>query len=142
MREMIVLGGLHLEVRPLRLGQLRHVLDALEEMVSKSGGGLVDAAARVVAAGLAPAHPELTAERVLDLEASIEQLNDAVAAVLRTAGLRRPEDGARAQPMGETQPMGEAQPVASPVANPGADPATSLLTSTAPSPPAAAIPIR
>ena len=101
MREMIVLGGLHLEIRPLKLGQLRHVLDALEEMASKSGGGLIDAAARVVAAGLAPAHPELTAERVLDLEASIEQLNEAVAAVLRTTGLRRPEDGAGAQPMGE-----------------------------------------
>ena len=105
MRETIVLGGLHLEVRPLRLGQLRHVLDALEEMAGKSGGGLIDAAAHVVAAGLAPAYPELTAERVLDLEASIEQLNDAVAAVLRTAGLRRLEDGAGAQPMGEAQPV-------------------------------------
>ena len=75
-----MLGGLRLEVRPLKLGQLRHVLDALEEMAGKSGGGLIEAAAHVVAAGLAPAHPELTAERVLDLEASIEQLNDAVAA--------------------------------------------------------------
>src|SRR3954454_11161835 len=101
MRETIVLGGLHLEIRPLKLGQLRHVLDALDEMAGKSGGGLIDAAARVVAAGLAPAHPELTAERVLDLEASIEQLNGAVAAVLRTTGLRRPEDGAGALPVGE-----------------------------------------
>ena len=132
MRETIVLGGLHLEVRPLRLGQLRHVLDALEEMAGKSGGGLIDAAAHVVAAGLAPAYPELTAERVLDLEASIEQLNDAVAAVLRTAGLRQLEDGAGAQPMGEAQP----------VATPRSDPASSLPPSTAPSPPAAAIPIR
>ncbi len=101
MRETIVLGGLHLEIRPLKLGQLRHVLDALDEMAGKSGGGLIDAAARVVAAGLAPAHPELTAERVLDLEASLEQLNEAVAAVLRTTGLRRPKDSAGAQPMGE-----------------------------------------
>src|SRR3954469_21175908 len=131
MRETIVLGGLHLEVRPLRLGQLRHVLDALEEMAGKSGGGLIDAAAHFVAAGLASAYPELTAERVLDLEASIEQLNDAVAAVLRTAGLRRPENGAGAQTMGETQP------VASPATSPGADPASSSLPYTAPSPPAA-----
>jgi hypothetical protein len=132
MRETIILGGLNLEVRPLKLGQLRHVLDALEEMVGKSGGELVDAAAHVVAAGLEPAHPELTLERILDLEASIEELNDAVAAVLRTAGLRRPEDGAGAQPMGEAQP----------VATPRSDPASSLPPSTAPSPPAAAIPIR
>ena len=101
MRETIDLGGLHLEIRPLKLGQLRHVLDALDEMAGKSGGGLIDAAARVVAAGLAPAHPELTAERVLDLEASLEQLNEAVAVVLRTIGLRRPKDSAGAQPMGE-----------------------------------------
>jgi hypothetical protein len=130
MAETILLGGLRLEVRPLKLGQLRHVLDALEDMIGKSGGGLIEAAARVISAGLAPAHPELTAEKVLDLEASIEQLNDVVAAVLRTAGLRRPEDGAGAQMMGETQP----------VANPGADPASSSPLSTAPSPPAASIP--
>ena len=101
MTETIFLGGLRLEVRPLRLGQLRHVLDALEEMAGKSGGGLIEAAARVVAAGLAPAHPELTAERILDLEAGIEQLNDAVAAILRIAGLRRPDRGTGAPISGE-----------------------------------------
>jgi hypothetical protein len=136
MAETILLGGLRLEVRPLKLGQLRHVLDALEEMAGKSGGGLIEAAARVIAAGLAPTHPEMTAERVLDLEASLEQLNGAVAAVLQTAGLRRPENGA-----GE-QIMGEAQPVVSPMASQGADPASSSPSSTEPSPPAAAIPIR
>jgi hypothetical protein len=86
--EKITLGGQTFELRPLKLGQLRHVLDALDDMVGKSGGGLIEAAARVVAAGLAPAHPELTAEKVLDLEASIEQLNDAISAILRTAGLK------------------------------------------------------
>lgn len=136
MAETILLGGLRLEVRPLKLGQLRHVVDALEEMASKSGGGLIEAAARIVAAGLAPAHPELTAERVLDLEASIEQLNDAVAAVLRTAGLRRPENGAGAQIMGEPQP------VASPMMIQGAAPGSSSPPSTALSPPAVAIPTR
>jgi len=140
MAETILLGGLRLEVRPLKLGQLRHVLDALEDMAGKSGGGLIEAAARVIAAGLAPAHPELTAERILDLEASIEQLNDVVAAVLRAAGLRRPENGAPA-PRG-AQMMGEMQPVASAIANPGADPASSLRPSTALSPPAAVIPTR
>src|SRR3954469_11363748 len=102
MPEAIFLGDLRLEVRPLKLGQLRHVLDALEDMAGKSGGGLIEAAARVIAAGLAPAHPELTAERILDLEASIEQLNEAVAAVLRTGGLRRPDNDAGAQIKGET----------------------------------------
>src|SRR3954453_4046529 len=106
MPEVILLGGLRLEVRPLKLGQLRHVLDALEDMSGKSGGGLIEAAARVIAAGLAPAHPELTAEKLLDLEASIEQLNDAVGAVLRTAGLRRPDDGPEAQRTGQ-QIVGE-----------------------------------
>jgi hypothetical protein len=101
MRETIVLGGLRLEIHPLKLGQLRHVLDALEDMAGKSGGGLIEAAARIVAAGLAPVHPELTAEKVLDLEASIEQLNDAVAAILRTAGLRRSEQDGEARSVGE-----------------------------------------
>ena len=136
MAETILLGGLRLEVRPLKLGQLRHVLDALEEMAGKSGGGLIEVAARVIAAGLAPTHPEMTAERVLDLEASLEQLNGAVATILQTAGLRRPENG-----VGE-QIMGEAQPVASPMASQGADPASSSPSSTEPSPPAASIPIR
>jgi hypothetical protein len=133
MTEVITLGGLQLEVRPLKLGQLRHVLDALEEMSGKSGGGLIEAAARVVATGLAPTHPELTAEKILDLEAGIDQLNDAVAAVLRAAGLRQPGDG------DEAQIKGEAQPVARSVATPGVDPASSLPPFTAPLPPAAAI---
>jgi hypothetical protein len=136
MTETITLGDLQLEIRPLKLGQLRHVLDALEEMSGKSGGGLIEAAARVVAAGLAPMHPELTAEKILDLEAGIEQLNDAVTAVLRITGLCRPGDGAK------VQMMGEARPVVSPVTDPGADPASSLSPFMAPSPPAAAIPTR
>jgi hypothetical protein len=136
MAETIELGGLRLEVRPLKLGQLRHVVDALEDMACKSGGGLIEAAARVIAAGLAPAHPELTAEKILDVEASIEQLNHVVAAVLRTAGLRQPENGA------EAQMMGEAQPVASAAAKRGADPASSSPQFMVPSPPAAATPTR
>lgn len=136
MAETILLGSLRLEVRPLKLGQLRHVLDALEDMAGKSGGGLIEAAARVVTAGLAPAHPELTVERLLDLEAGIEQLNNAVAAILRTAGLRRPDSGAEGQGAG-AQNMGEIQPVAIPEALQGTAPARSSPLSTVPSPPAA-----
>ena len=136
MTNTIVLGGRRLEIRPLKLGQLRHVLDALQEMGGQSGSGLIEAAVRVVAAGVAPAHPELTSERLLELEGSIEELNQAVAAILRTAGLRPPENSSGAQT------MGEAPPVASSTADRGSAPASSSGGSTAPSPPAAATPTR
>jgi hypothetical protein len=125
MRETITLGERRFEIRPLKLGQLRRLLDALEAMAGKSGGGLVAAAAEIVAAGLAPSYPEVTAETLLDLEAGLDDLNAAVAAILRAAGLR-PAEGA----------PGEARPVASP----GLRPATSSAPSMAPSPPAAATP--
>ena len=121
MTETTTLGGRRFEIRPLKLGQLRHLLDALDDMAGKSGGALIEAAANVVAAGLAPAHPELTADAVLDIEATIEELNAAVAAVLRVAGLT---------------PVGEARPVASPEEISG----NSSVPFTAPSPPAALIP--
>jgi len=121
MTESIFIGGRRFELRPLKLGQLRQVLDALEAMGGQSGGALIAAAAQVVAAGLAPAHPDVSAETLLDLEAGVDELNAAVAAVLRTAGLRP-----------ATEPTaGEAMPVA------GTALATSSAPSTAPSPPAA-----
>jgi hypothetical protein len=122
MTETITLGGRDFEVRTLKLGQLRHLLDALDEMTGKSAGALIEAAAKVVTAGLAPAHPDLTADTVLDLEATIEELNAAVAAILRTAGLTPRENN-----------MGEARPVASQVEIPAPNSAPSM----APSPPAA-----
>ena len=54
MAESVSLGGRRFEIRPLKLGQLRHVLDALDAMTGKSGGGLIEAAAKVVATGLMP----------------------------------------------------------------------------------------
>ena len=113
MSETIALGGRQFEVRPLKLGQLRQLLDALDAMAGKSGGALIEAAAQIVAVGLRPAHPDLTQETLLDLEATIDELNAAVATILRIAGLR---------------PLGEAPPVANSAA------------STPPSPPAAATP--
>ncbi len=101
MSETISLGGRQFALGRLKLGQLRHVLDALDGMAGKSGGGLIEAAAQVVAAGLRPAQPELTAEAVLDFEATVEELNAAVAAILRVAGLKPAETA-----------MGEAEPVA------------------------------
>jgi hypothetical protein len=131
MTETIALGGRRFEVRPLKLGQLRHLLDALEAMTGKSGGGLIEAAAMVVAAGLQPAHPGLDADAVLDLEAGIDELNAAVAAILRTAGLHPKEVGPKEIGQGE----------APPVAGPGPSPGNSSAPSTAPSPPAAAMPM-
>ncbi len=121
MTETIALGGRDFEVRPLKLGQLRHLLDALDDMTGTSGGALIEAAAKVVTAGLAPARPELTPDAVLDLEATLEELNAAVAAILRIAGLT---------------PAGETRPVAGPEEIPG----NSSALSTAPSPPAAPTP--
>lgn len=103
MSKTIALGDRRFELRPLKLGQLRHLLDAIEEMTGKTGGGLIEAVAKVVAAGLQPAHPGLAADAVLDLEAAIDELNAAVAAILRVAGLQPKEVG-----------PGEAAPVASP----------------------------
>lgn len=122
----IALGGRHFEVRPLRLGQLRHLLDALEDMTGKTGGALIEAAVKVVAAGLAPSHPDVTPDAVLDLEAGLDELNAAVAAILRVAGLHAQEPQS-----------GEAQPVA----GPSAVHESSLVSSTPPSPPAVAMPI-
>jgi hypothetical protein len=126
MTEMIRLGGREFALRPLTLGHLRHLLDALDEMAGASGGALIDAAAKLVKAGLAAAHPDLTVEAVLDCAASLSELNAAVAAILRLAGLHPKE-----------LDPGEAEPVAT-VA--GALPASSSAPSTAPSPPAAATP--
>jgi hypothetical protein len=125
MSDTITLGGRRFELRPLKLGQLRPLLDALGAMTGKSGGALIDAAAQIVAAGLAPAHPELTAGALLELEASVEELNAAVAAILGVAGLRPAENAA-----GEARPVASEEPTRE----------TSSARSTAPSPPAALIP--
>jgi hypothetical protein len=130
MTETIKLGGREFALRPLTLGQLRHLLDALDEMAGASGGALIDAAAKLVKTGLVAAHPELTVEAVLDCAASLPELNAAVAGILQMAGLHPKELG-----------PGEAGPVASARATTGAAiPASSSAPSTAPSPPAAATP--
>jgi len=129
MTDTITLGGRQFQVRPLKLGQLRLVLDALDAMSGKTGGALIAAAADVVAAGLTPAHPGLVADAVLDLEATIDELNRAVAAVLKIAGLRAQEEAQ----------LGELQRGASPAVAATA-PGNSSPAFMAPSPPAAAMP--
>ena len=139
MTQSVTLGGRRFDIRPLKLGQLRHLLDALEGMTGKSGGALIEAAATVVTAGLAPAHPDLTAEAVLDLEATIEQLDAAVAAILRIAGLH-PADSSQGENPQKENITGEARPVAGPGAILGELPRSNSAPFTAPSPPAAVMP--
>src|SRR5260370_35695126 len=105
MTETIRLGARDFELRPLTLGQLRHLLDALDAMAGKSGGALIDAAAAVGTAGLAAAHPDLTADMVLACEASLAELNTAVSPSPPIAG-PHPARGGRpaARPPGKPRP--------------------------------------
>jgi hypothetical protein len=104
----ITLGGREFAIEPLRLGQLRALLDALDDLSGKTGGAVIDAAARVIQAGLARAMPELTLDAVLELEATMDEVTQAVAVILGVAGLSR---------AGGIAP-GEAAPVARPEAQP------------------------
>jgi hypothetical protein len=98
----ITLGGRDFAIEPLKLGQLRALLDALDDLSGKTGGAVIDAAARVIQAGLVRALPDMSLDDVLELEATMDEVTAAVAVILGVAGLNRP---------GETKP-GEAVPVA------------------------------
>ena len=98
----INLGGRAFAIGPLRLGQLRALLDALDDLSGKTGGAVIDAAARVIQAGLARAVPEMTLDAVLELEATMDEVTAAVAVILGVAGLNQAGDAA----------PGEAAPVA------------------------------
>lgn len=91
MAETVTLGERTFELRRPKLGQLRPIVDALDAMAGKDGGAIIEPAAELVAAGLRVADPEITAAQLLDIEAPIKHLNDAVAAVLRISGLREVE---------------------------------------------------
>lgn len=116
------LAGRDFAIRPLTLGQLRQVLDVVGDLPGKSGGALVESAARIIHAGLVRDDPALTLDAVLGMEASLDEINEAVAAILRAAGL-----APREPPPGEEMPVATSAP--------------SSPQSTAPSPPAAATPI-
>lgn len=95
--EKITLGDKIIEVKPLKLGQLRGLLDALDAMQGKTGGPSIDAAADVLVVGLPGA--ELSRDIVLDLDASLEELNAAVAIVIRVAGRLKPVQSGEAMPV-------------------------------------------
>ena len=94
----IALGGREFAIEPLRLGQLRALLDALDDLSGKTGGAVVDAAARVIQAGLSRSMPDLSLDAVLELEATMDEVTEAVGVILRLAGLAR-------QQLGEVQPV-------------------------------------
>jgi len=125
----ITLGGREFAIEPLKLGQLRGLLDALDDLSGKTGGAVVDAAARVIQAGLARAMPDLTLAEVLEFEATMDEVTEAVATILGAAGLSR---------AGGAQP-GEAAPVARHRHRASAETGTGSPHSTPPSPPAAVI---
>jgi len=127
----ITLGSQEFAVPPLKLGQLRGLLDALDDLQGKTGGAVVDAAARVIQAGLVRAVPDLTLDQVLDFEATMDEVTAAVAAILGAAGLT---------PRGSNA-VGEAGPVARSGPEPAVETASGSPASTAPSPPAAATPL-
>ena len=119
---VVTLAGRDFAIRPLTLGQLRVVLEVVAGLPGKGGGDLVEAAARIIQAGLSRDDPALTLDAVLAMEASLDEVNTAVAAILETAGLKT----AGLAPSGEAVPAATAAP--------------SSPASTAPSPPAAATP--
>jgi hypothetical protein len=100
----ITLGGRDFAIEPLKLGQLRTLLDALDDLSGKSGAAVIDAAARVIQAGLSRSMPDLSLDAVLELEATMDEVTEAVTVILRVAGLSRQEGKA----------PGEVQPVANP----------------------------
>lgn len=119
---MVTLAGRDFTIRPLTLGQLRVVLDVVAGLEGKAGGELVEAAARIIQAGLSREEPTVTLEAVLAMEASLDEVNTVVAAILQTAGLKA----------GGLPSSGEAMPAATA--------APSSPASMAPSPPVADTP--
>ena len=84
--ETIVLGGRAFALRPLTLRQLRTILPAFAR-AGEGGQEAVDASADILHAALLRAHPELSREDVLDLEMTVPEMNEAVAAIARISGL-------------------------------------------------------
>lgn len=114
---VVTLAGREFAIRPLTLGQLKVVIEVVAGLPGKGGGELVEAAARIIQAGLSRGDPAVTLDAVLAMEASLDEVNAAVATILKAAGL---------SPSGEAVPAATAAP--------------SSPASMAPSPPVVGIP--
>jgi predicted transcriptional regulator len=86
----IRLGGMDFAVRPLTLRQLRTVLPAFARAGAVGAEDGVDAAIDILAAALSRDHPEITRDALLDTEASVRELAEAVTTVARLSGLVAP----------------------------------------------------
>lgn len=86
----IRLGGAEYVVRPLTMRQLRSVLPAFARAGAIGAEDGVDAVIEILAAALSRDHPEMTRERLLDIEAGVQELAQAVTAVARLSGLVSP----------------------------------------------------
>jgi len=83
----ITLGGAAFAVRALTLRQLRSVLPAFARAGAIGAEDGVDAAIEILAAALSRDHPDITRETLLDTEASVQELAEAVTTVARLSGL-------------------------------------------------------
>lgn len=84
--EKITIGECSFDIRRPKLGQLRRIIDALDAMGGKEGGALIDATVELIVAGIS--RPDVTADSLLEIETTIVEINNAVAVILRAAGLR------------------------------------------------------
>ncbi|HEX3884745.1 MAG TPA: hypothetical protein VHW66_18980 [Stellaceae bacterium] len=99
---IIHLGDKEFVVEALTLRQMKRLMVQLTMLsgINPSGPEFLDAAVQIIAAAIDKKHPEMTADGILDMNATLEQVNQAVSIVLRTAGLA--QDGAQ----GEAAPVG------------------------------------
>lgn len=95
----IRLGTRDFQIAPLTIGQLRQLLDAIEAVQSSSGGAQIEASAKIIHAGLASSEPNVTFDEILGIVAPVDEIQAAVAAILKLAGL-----GPREPTAGEAKP--------------------------------------
>ena len=83
----ITIGRRSFALRPLTLGQLRHVLPAFARAAGLANEDAIDAAIDILAAALERDHPAMTHEALLGTELRPAELIAAVDAIARLSGL-------------------------------------------------------
>lgn len=93
---VVTLGGRHWPVPPLAIAELRHVVPAILRLGTLEPAALDEAAfddlITVILWGLKRAHPEITREAVLELQATAPQLFAAAAVISRQSGMLAPAE--------------------------------------------------
>lgn len=96
--ESITLGMQEFAIPKLRLGQIRTILEETAKAPGLTGGAVIDVSARIIEAGLSRSNPTMTYAAILDSEATLEEVNAAVALIIKAAGLA-PSGEAQAPPV-------------------------------------------